>query len=694
MTNRKTTRRALVLSLLSLLLCCSMLVGTTFAWFTDSVTSGKNTIVAGNLDIELKYSKDFIAWNTVEGATDLVDPNALWEPGRTEVVYLKLSNEGTLALKYSFAMTIANAIIGKSVEGNDIALADYLKYDIVDVTAAYADRDAARAAVESTAKALTDYTDAGFMLPGEAAKTMALVIYMPETVGNEANYRGEAIPTIELGLNLFATQKDAEFDSFGPDYDKDLTTGTYVSGLEEVRAALAAGGTVVLDEDIIFTDEDEAVNAFPGYSSAYPAMVQINKDTNLYLNGHDFAYAGTEEMYYLLHVTDGAVVNIYGDESTVLSSTDPAGTNAIAANRNSVVNIYGGVYTSNDVAVIDLNSGAVVNIYDGFFYAESFRNTSAQTNVLLNCTNNSNGGSFNVYGGTFVNADPSKAQDGNWVAEGYKVVAETKANGEIWYHVVPEDAAPVANVADLNSAIAAAQDGDTVVLISDVDFGGTQLTLAKDVTIDLNGNALTTSNNYGGITVNNGASIKNGTINHTGNTAAIKLLGNAGSIENVTINMTPTAGKTKTGIQVYNGKYVESIKNVTITGVTQGIEVAKGSRVDLIENVTVKAVDDGAKKGVGLLVNAASVGKAVGCTFEGSYGVYMMLNGEFHVALEMVDCTAVGGEAAVIAHDETGISNTTNCSLTLTYDAATKINGAFVWEFEDECLGVVTLNKP
>ena len=53
MTNSKTTRRALVLSVLSLLLCCSMLVGTTFAWFTDSVTSGKNKIVAGNLDIEL-----------------------------------------------------------------------------------------------------------------------------------------------------------------------------------------------------------------------------------------------------------------------------------------------------------------------------------------------------------------------------------------------------------------------------------------------------------------------------------------------------------------------------------------------------------------------------------------------------------------------------------------------------------------
>ena len=94
MTNRKTTRRALVLSLLSLLLCCSMLVGTTFAWFTDSVTSGNNTIVAGNLDIELEYSKDMVNWASVQGKTDLFTAT-LWEPGHTQVVYLRLKNVGT-----------------------------------------------------------------------------------------------------------------------------------------------------------------------------------------------------------------------------------------------------------------------------------------------------------------------------------------------------------------------------------------------------------------------------------------------------------------------------------------------------------------------------------------------------------------------------------------------------------------------
>ena len=224
MTNRKTTRRALVLSLLSLLLCCSMLVGTTFAWFTDSVTSGKNQIVAGNLDIELEYSKDMKedSWADVKDAENLFSAN-LWEPGHTEVVYLRLSNQGTLALKYQFEMAF-DETIGTNVAGETFKLSQFLKYDIVDVTAAYANRDAARDAVKDTAQTLAAYSVSGEMLGktenATVSKTMALVIYMPEEVDNKANYKtGTAAPTINLYLNLFATQLVSEEDSFGPDYD-------------------------------------------------------------------------------------------------------------------------------------------------------------------------------------------------------------------------------------------------------------------------------------------------------------------------------------------------------------------------------------------------------------------------------------------------------------------------------------------
>ncbi len=218
---QKHTKKALMLSVLSLILCVSMLVGTTFAWFTDSVTTGVNVIQSGNLDIELEYSKTMADddWDDAKDATDLLNPAARWEPGHTEVVYLRITNAGDLALKYQFLMKIESSVIGKSVLGNDIDLADYLKYDIVDVTAAFENRAAARAAVVD-GKNLIGESVSGEMLPKAAPRTLALIVYMPETVGNEANYRGDAIPTINVLFDLFATQYTHESDSFNNQYDK------------------------------------------------------------------------------------------------------------------------------------------------------------------------------------------------------------------------------------------------------------------------------------------------------------------------------------------------------------------------------------------------------------------------------------------------------------------------------------------
>ena len=76
MTTRKGTKRALLMSVMSLFLCFAMLLGTTFAWFTDSVTSANNIIKSGNLDIELEYW-DGKAWKTVKGASDILS-NDRW----------------------------------------------------------------------------------------------------------------------------------------------------------------------------------------------------------------------------------------------------------------------------------------------------------------------------------------------------------------------------------------------------------------------------------------------------------------------------------------------------------------------------------------------------------------------------------------------------------------------------------------
>jgi len=216
----KHRRRALVLSVFALLLCVSMLVGTTFAWFTDSVTSGKNTITAGNLDVQLEFSRNMTDWFPVDGRTDLVDPQTKWEPGHTDVVYLRLSNRGTLAVKYRFSLNIYKETGSVNVDGEQFLLSDFLRYGVTEPTARYADRTAAVEAVEDSVLPLGNYSASGSMLPGVPDSVLALVVYMPESVGNKANHqKGADAPQIELGLELFATQLQNEEDSFGMDYD-------------------------------------------------------------------------------------------------------------------------------------------------------------------------------------------------------------------------------------------------------------------------------------------------------------------------------------------------------------------------------------------------------------------------------------------------------------------------------------------
>lgn len=224
MNNKKTTKRALVTSILSLVLCMSMLIGTTFAWFTDNVSSKNNIIKSGNLDVEMEYY-DGDSWEKVTENTNVFEENTLWEPGHTEVVYLKVSNLGTLALKYNLGINIVNEIESINVAGEALRLSDHIEFGAIEgVKTPYADRAAARAAVTEAKTLSTGYTKAGNIEAGAEAQYVALVVYMPETVGNEANYRtGEVAPEITLGLNLMATQHTSEKDSFDNQYDANAT---------------------------------------------------------------------------------------------------------------------------------------------------------------------------------------------------------------------------------------------------------------------------------------------------------------------------------------------------------------------------------------------------------------------------------------------------------------------------------------
>ena len=248
---KNQTRRALLLSALSLLLCVSMLVGTTFAWFTDSVTSGRNTIQSGNLDVVLEYW-DGNSYEEVTSTTKLFNDAALWEPGYTEVAYLKVSNAGSLALKYQLAVSVYNEILGKTKTGEDIKLSDHLQFKVVEsetdnLVGKYATREAAQAANATATKLQTYNSKVKPLDPKDGTNDedyVALIIYMPTTVGNEANHDGVNVPKIEMGVNLFATQQTAERDSFNDQYDKNAII---VTNAAEAQAALdnAEPGTTI-----------------------------------------------------------------------------------------------------------------------------------------------------------------------------------------------------------------------------------------------------------------------------------------------------------------------------------------------------------------------------------------------------------------------------------------------------------------
>ncbi|MBO5315224.1 MAG: hypothetical protein J6B48_02215 [Clostridia bacterium] len=281
MTNSKTTKRALFSSVVALLLCFTMLLGTTFAWFTDSAASGSNVITAGNLDIVVEYTLDGENWANLDGATDLFQ-KGLWEPGHTEVVALRIKNNGTLALKYVANMNIVDETTGKTKDDKDIVLSDILTVStlvqqavdadgnanqIGDITLGLAFNGENSIAYENTAtfKAGNVLRNDVMLQPG-AAQYLIVKVDMAETVGNEANHNGTDIPTINFGINVLATQYTYENDSFGDQYDKDAEyeqTESYVkapanavvvSDMESLKAALANGGDITLAADIAITE--------------------------------------------------------------------------------------------------------------------------------------------------------------------------------------------------------------------------------------------------------------------------------------------------------------------------------------------------------------------------------------------------------------------------------------------------------
>lgn len=232
MTSSKSTKRALLTSALALLMCVTMLIGATFAWFTDTASTAVNKIQAGNLKVDLEMQKPDGSWESAEGKTlewktadNRAQTDILWEPGCTyELPQLRVVNKGNLALKYKVVFSAING------DEDAMKLAEVLDVSLNGNK------------VGTLKDALTSTDPDGFAhgnLPAEGTSgELKITVQMQTTAGND--YQGLSIGGI--AVTLLATQDTVESDSFGNTYDKHAkypdVAYTQASTQDELNTAL------------------------------------------------------------------------------------------------------------------------------------------------------------------------------------------------------------------------------------------------------------------------------------------------------------------------------------------------------------------------------------------------------------------------------------------------------------------------
>ena len=403
MNESTKTKKALRGSLFALFLCVVLLIGTTFAWFTDTASTGVNKIQSGNLDVALMYSTDDGQnWQNAEGKTlDFqkaakgAGEEVLWEPGCTyKLPKIKVVNNGNLALKYKLEVT--------GIEG------DKKLNEVIDWTidgGALDDEQSLAAKAESAA--------------------MTIQGHMQESAGNE--YQGLSIEGISI--TVYATQDTVENDSFNNTYDESATYP--VKSVAELKESLSKGGTVSVTKDIKTNSEDTA-----------DARIIISNPTTLNL---DAKIISPDDMGN----NNNNVCALIVDADTTINATKDGGIDTgvnggygINVRKGANLTINNGYYYGGGTAV-QVQKGTVT-ITGGTFACEPFGDPYGY-NFLINCIDAAyKDGTAKVIikSGTFINFDPSNnSAEGagtNFVADGYKVVRETQSNGDIWYTVVAE----------------------------------------------------------------------------------------------------------------------------------------------------------------------------------------------------------------------------------------------------------------
>ena len=237
---------AIVINSIAVLVICAILIGSTFAWFTDSAISSGNKIQAGTLKVDLELLDEEGNWNSIKNDSAPIFDYDKWEPGYTDVKILKIENEGTLALQWK-AKIVSEKALSKLADVIDV----YVLPSATELTYP-ADRDLEGYTYVGTVADFIDSiesTTTGTLLAGEVSY-LGLALKMSTEIGNE--YQG-----LDLGgaidVVIVATQISSEDDGFNNGYDSDASLDwTPVSSAEQLRIALANREyDIVLQDDVI-----------------------------------------------------------------------------------------------------------------------------------------------------------------------------------------------------------------------------------------------------------------------------------------------------------------------------------------------------------------------------------------------------------------------------------------------------------
>ena len=200
---------ALAPSLCALIIWGILGTGASLAWFTDTSPEINNIFHFAEFDLVVSHRLTDGKWEEVDSQSKIFDEEALYEPGYVQVVYLKVENKGTLPFEFYTSVNVNGCIVATNVFGQEFMLQDYLKFGVTTADSEDAMKNSVpnrEKAVEIADMPLHNYDSETAVLNPGATKYIALIVRMPEEVGNVANYRGNTVPKVELGITVKADQ--------------------------------------------------------------------------------------------------------------------------------------------------------------------------------------------------------------------------------------------------------------------------------------------------------------------------------------------------------------------------------------------------------------------------------------------------------------------------------------------------------